>query len=277
MTTFANIHLTEEQRQQLLDLLHKRFKKMTVYALLELEKLTRHPASLSGFQPVSNNLVVTKAKLVQSKDRDSTQVIDGAFSTPINRREFMTYVASGLISLMLGYGWWKSDTNADNLSGTLENVELGVNHLGQTTLELQRVIYSLREEIADFQSMYQPTLDAIVQLNEQINKFYSQYQQLDEIGKAIADLMQLASHYGTLIPEFERYAQPINTMMEMVKENTPATISAAEEAIAKLNFWFSNQGDQGINNRLLMAIDPVFQIIENEIKTDVEAIRAKLD
>jgi len=269
--------LTEEQRQQLLDLLHKRFKKMTAHTLLELERLTRHPAGLSGFQPISNNLVITKAELVQSKDSDSNQVIDGVFSTPINRREFMTYVASGLISLMLGYGWRKSDTNADNLSGTLENVELDVNHLRQTILELQRIIYRLHEEIADFQSTYQPTLDAIARLKEQINNLYSQYQELDEIGKAIADLMQLASRYATLIPELERYAQPINTMVEMVKENTPATISAAEEAIAKLNFWFSNEGNQDINNRLLMPIDSVFQMIENEIKTDIEVIRAKLD
>jgi hypothetical protein len=275
--TLTNIHLTEEQRQQLLDLLHKRFKKMNDRALLELERLTRHPGDLTGFQAVPKQLVVTKPELVQPRNTDSNQVIDGVFSTPINRREFMAYAASGLISLILGYGWWKSNTNADNLSGTLDEVGLGINHLGQTTVELQRVIYSLREVMADFQSTYQPTLNAIAQLNQQINKLYGQYQQLDEIGKAIADLMQLASRYATLIPEVERYAQPINTMVEMVKENTPSTISAAEEAIAKLNFWFSNEGDQGINNRLLMPTDSVFQMIENEIKTDIEAIRTKLD
>jgi len=229
MTNFANMDLTEEQRQQLLDLLHKRFKKMTSCTLLELEGLTRHPASLSGFQSVSNNLVVTKENLVQSKDNDSNQVIDGVFTTPLNRREFMTYGASGLLGLMLGYGWWKSDTNANNLSGTLENVDLGVNHLGQTILELQRIIYGLRQEISDFQSTYQPTLDAIAQLSEQMSQLQSQYQQLDEIGKAIAGLMQLVSRYATLIPELDRYAQPVNTMAGMVNANIPATISAATQ------------------------------------------------
>lgn len=277
MATDVNINLTEEQRQQLLDLLCRRFKKMTSNSLLELERLTRHPVALTGFQPVSGNPGVTKTDLVQSKDSGPNDVIEGVATTPISRREFMMYGASGIIGLILGYGWWKSDTNVDNLSGTLENVEQDVNHLEQTVFDLQRMIYNLDQEIADFQNTYQPTLDSIAQLNQQVNNLYGQYQQLDEVGKVIADLLQKVSGYALLLPEIERYAQPIKTMMDLVKENTPAVLSAAGEAIAKLNFWFSNESDQGINDRLLMPTASVFQMIENEVKADMDSIKAELD
>jgi hypothetical protein len=49
MAAVAYTNLTEEQHQQLFDLLNRRFKKMTPDCLLELERLTRHPGGLTGF------------------------------------------------------------------------------------------------------------------------------------------------------------------------------------------------------------------------------------
>jgi uncharacterized protein YoxC len=246
-------------------------------SLLELERLTRHPVELTGFQSVSSNPAVPKTELVQSKGSESPEVIDGVVTTPISRREFMMYGLSGAIGLLLGIGWWKSDTNADHLAGTLESVGQDVTHMEQNILELQRMISTLGQEVESFEDTYQPTLEAIAYLNQQVNNLSSQYQQLDQVGEAIANLLQEVSLYAALIPQVERYAQPINTMVDMVKENTPAVISAATAAIARLSFWFSNEGGQGVNNRLLMPTAAVFQMIDNEIKTDMDGIQAQLD
>ena len=144
-------------------------------------------------------------------------------------------------------------------------------------LELFKDDLRPRPGIENFQGTYQPTLEAIACLSQQVNNLSSQYQQLDQVGEAIANLLQEVSLYAALIPKVERYAQPINTMVDMVKENTPAVVSAAADAIAKLSFWFSNEGDQGINNRLLMPTASVFQTIQNEVKADMDSIQADLD
>lgn len=189
----------------------------------------------------------------------------------------MTYGAAGILGALLGVGWYQSDKNAVQLSGTLENVGLGVNHLEQNILELQRMISALDQEIADFQHTYHPTLNAIVHLDQQVGILSTQYQQLDVIGQAIADLLDKGSEALALVPKAKDYAQQMNTIIGMVRENVPAIISAAAEALVQLSFWFSNEGDQGINNRLLMPTASVFRTIENEVRADMDAIQANFD
>ncbi len=279
MAVVANIDLTEEQHQQLLDLLNRRFKKMTCTSLLELERLTRHPVELTGFQSVSASAIpaVPKTEPVPPRDNEAQQVNEEGWTAPVNRREFMLYGAAGLMGAILGYGWWKSDANADQLSGTLANVGQGVSHLEQNVLELQRMISTLDQEIAGFQNYYQPTLDTVAHLRYQVDVLNNQYQQLDAIGKAIADLLDKISMYAALFPEINQYAQQVNTMVGMVKDNIPAILLAAGEALDKLNTWFSNEGNQGINNRLLKPTASVFQMIGNEIRTGLNSINAELD
>ena len=146
MTAAATINLTEEQRQQLLDLLYRRFRKMNSNGLLELERLTRHPAELTGFQPVSSNPVVPKKEAVPPKNGQSSDVVEGVVTTPVNRREFLKYGAAGLLGAFLAYGWWQSDQNADNLSGILENVGRDATTWMRTFLSFSKMISVLGQE-----------------------------------------------------------------------------------------------------------------------------------
>lgn len=276
--TIANINLTEIQRQQLLEILSRRFKKMTDHALLELERLTRHPVDLVGFEAKTSNLVPAKAVTIESNEKRSENVIDGVFSEPINRREFLAYPISALLLALsggLGYGLSKSNASVKDLSSTLEDVDFGVSNLKETIIELEQDIYNCSLVMSEYLDTYQSTLNSIAQLGEHTEMLQGLLSQLDTTGMTLAEMIQKAFDLLGLLPKTENFAGSMSTMMETVR-NIPDTISLAKNAIGNLSLWFSNEHDQGISNRLLNPTGLIFHIVENEIKPKVDVIQSRL-
>ena len=276
--SIPTVSLTEVQRQQLLEVLGRRFKKMADTALLELERLTRHPVDLANFQPKMSDVAIAKAATPVFDDKNADGVIDAAFSTPISRREFIAYSASGLLGLLLcgaDYGWSKSNDSVENLSAIVAAVGSDINSLTAIIGGLQATLDACNELTVEFLNAYPQTLYSIARFKENIEKTKSLYSQLDETGMTIAEIIQFVVNIVSFVPDTENYTQPVNAMLDVVK-NIPDTVFWAEQALTNLEPWFSDEQDQGINSRLLFPMQSVLHTIDNDIRTKLDSSRTKL-
>lgn len=274
----TSIHLTEEQHQQLLDVLSRRFKKMPDHVLLELERLTRHPMDLSGFQPKSYDVPAVRLRAVEPHSQNPDNVIGTVFSKPLTRREFMAVSASGLLSFLLlgtGVGWRKSYQTAENFSATITDANSDVTSLRETIGSIQETIRSCREVILQLQNGYPQTIYSIAQLTENIQRTQQLYSQFDETGMTVTEIIEFVVNIVSLVPDTQSYTQPVTALLEAVN-NIPEIIFWAERALVNLDFWFSEEQGQGVNNKLLSPIQLIFDTIENNVKIELDSIQGKL-
>ena len=267
----ATIQLTEEQRHQLLDILYRRFHKMTDLALLELERLTRHPVNLTGFQPKTNEVIATKASPVEVHKDNSEEVIDAVFTQPLSRREFLVYIVLGLISGGTTYGWIKRDQTADSLSATLGDVNLDINGLTEKIRVVEDIILTSNANIKEFQNSYQQTVYSLAQFKDGLNKTKNLYEQFGQVGRTITELIQFI--LNSYIPE--KFVQPVNVVLDLLT-NISDTINLADYVLANLNLWFSEEPSQGIDNKVLSPAQLVFNTLDNDIKASLINIQARI-
>lgn len=277
--TIAPVALTDTQRQQLLEILNKRFRRMTDCALLELERLTRHPVDLAGFQAKSSEIVTrAKAEVIAQHDSGLRNVVPETYSKPVTRREFITYSATSLLGLLLcgtSYGWLSSNTSAKNLSSTITEADFEADTLMETIIGIQLTANKCDEVILEYSNIYLQRINDIVQLRFSLEQIQSLYAQLDETGINVADAIQFVFDLLSLIPNAEKYAQLISTMMEVIM-NTPDTIRLAQNTIANLDSWFSNEPDRGLNTRLFAPAHQIIQEFNDNVQPKVQAIQQRL-
>jgi archaellum component FlaC len=274
----TDIHLTEDQRGQLLDILDRRFRKMSGHALLELERLTRHPVDLAGFQAQTDSLATDKAQIVETQDRISNQVINSTFSRPVNRREFLAYSASGLLGLMLlgtGYGWSKSNESVDTLMGTMADVEREVAGLADSITGLQNTTAACRQAILEFQTTYPQTTYGFAQLKTNAETVRGLYNQLEGTGMQVTEIVEFLLNLASINADIARFAQPISTMVDVVR-NTASLIALIELVLDNLSIWFSDENDRGINRRLLFPAQLIFDTLDNDTTLRLQSLQARL-
>jgi hypothetical protein len=271
--------LTEIQRQQLLDILNKRFQKMTDGALLELERLTRHPMDLAGFQAKSNDIVVRPdIKIVKHQEKIPDYVTTKVFNSPLTRREFITCSATGLLGLLLcgtGYGWLSSSTSVEELSGKIEEVNSDITGLRDVVEDMENKAEKCDQEILFYLEVYPQTLKCIGELKSSLDKIQGLYSQFDETGMTIADAIQKIFDWISWYPDAEKFAQLISTMLDIVK-STPDIIVSAEKAITDLDNWFSNDSNHSLKDRVFYPTQSLIQDIENKINPKVQSIQANV-
>jgi hypothetical protein len=252
---------------------------MTDSALLELERLTRHPVDLAGFQAKSSQIAAgAKAEVIITNDKNRRPAVVETYSKAVTRREFMTYSATGLLSLLLcgtSYGWLTSSISAKNLSSTITETDFEVDSLMETLRGMQLIANSCDEAILEYSSIYPQRLNDIVQLKSSLEQIQNLYAQLDETGINVADAIQFVFDLLSLIPNAEKYTQPISTMMEVVMK-TPETLRLAHGATSNLEHWFCNEQNQGLHNRLFAPAHQIIQELKDNIQPKVSAIRARL-
>jgi hypothetical protein len=276
--TVAEMDLTEEQRGQLIEVLDRRFRKMSNHALLELERLTRHPVDLATFQAKSNLLTIPQANPSKLEDKNFDHVIDAKFSKPMTRREFLGCLLSGSLGMLAvgttGYGWWKSNESAQNLSAAIQSTNANLSDLAASLDNLQTNVQGCNEVVSEFLNDYPLTLYSLALLRENIEKTQNLYSQLDQTGMTIAEIIEAIVNVMTLVPHTELYTKPVNSLLDAVK-NIPEVIFWVEQALATLDPWFND--NEGINSRLLLPIQIVFDSIDNDLKTRLDVIQSELD
>lgn len=252
---------------------------MTDLTLLELERLTRHPVDLTGFQPTSSNLITGKVEPRDSKEVHPVDVVDASFSKPVNRREFLAYSTSGLLALLLvgsGYGWMRSNKTAADISEGMAGIAFDVGSLSGEIAELQKAITECSNVISEFQNLFQQTSYSVSQLKDNLEITRNLYEQLDGMGITLTEIIEFIVNVISLIPNAGKYVQPINTILDVVKK-TPETITVAEKAMTDLYVWFSNQQGQGVNNRLLLPALSVFFAINKDVVPTVEGLQNRIE
>jgi hypothetical protein len=273
----AGIQLTEEQRGQVLDLLNRRFHKISDQALLELEQLTRHPADLAGFQARTSNLNVAKPHTAEPNTR-SSNVIDAKFSSPMNRREFLAYSVSGVLGMLLlgaGYGWKMSNQSSENLSATINAVDEDVAGLANSLMGLQSTITACRQAILEFQTAYPETTYGFAQLRTQADSMRGLYHQLEGTGMQVTEIVEFLLNLASFNADIARFAEPISTMMDVIKY-TPSLIALIDLVLDNLSLWFSDENDRGINRRLLFPAQLVFDTLDNDAMLRLQMLQTRL-
>lgn len=275
--TVADMNLTDDQREQLMEVLDRRFRKMSNHALLELERLTRHPVDLATFQPKSNVLAVPKLEPPKLEEKNSDNVIDAKFSTPMTRREFLGCLFSSSLGVLAvgttSYGWWKSNESVEKLSATVQSTNNRVSNLTASMHDLQTRVQACNEVISEYLDSYPLTLYSIAQLKENIEKTKNLYSQLDQTGMTATEIIEFIINILTFVPNTEIYTKPVNALLDAVK-NIPNIVFWAEQELTALTLWFNENG--GINNRLLLPIQAVFDSIDNDLKPKIEVIQGEL-
>jgi hypothetical protein len=130
--------------------------------------------------------------------------------------------------------------------------------------------------LSEYRGIYLQTIQNIAELEMSVIQIRSLCNQLDEMGMNIAEVVQQVLGGLSLIREVEKYAKPLDIMLEIAK-NTQNTTSVAENTINNLKLWFSNDQDQGLNNRLFIPIQSLIQSLDEDIKTKVDSIRHKIE
>jgi hypothetical protein len=277
----TNIQLTEIQRQELLAVLMRRFQKVTDCALLELERLTRHPAELEGFQAKNSHSITVPQRADASKLEisKSSEVPESLFHQPISRREFLSCSLIGLMSLSIcgtGSGWLYTHSTAKELKNLISDIDIDTVSLDENIRGIQAASNICNQVLSEYRGIYLQTIQNIAELEMSVIQIRSLCNQLDEMGMNIAEVVQQVLGGLSLIREVEKYAKPLDIMLEIAK-NTQNTTSVAENTINNLKLWFSNDQDQGLNNRLFIPIQSLIQSLDEDIKSKVDSIRHKIE
>ncbi len=262
--------LSPIQRENLVTQLGRRLRKLNDRTLLELERSTRHPESITTFVPRQTTTPGTQRSTPRLLDDPRKQAKETARG-PITRREMLTYCTGGALALLAastGYRWTESQkdfarllTVFDQMEAcdldrmvceTIEDFGPRIDALEHQARDTCREMGSCDATLLAYQSSLVATQQDLSRLERATDQMRNLYRSLEETGMETPTLLQEVVRLFNLVPVpgVEKFVGALDIMLEIVK-SAPEAIDAISSVMIDLEVWFSHEEGQGIDTQLL--------------------------
>ena len=267
--------LSPEQREQLQTVLERRLSKVDDAVLLEIERLTRNPETLTGFVP--------HTKEVTPSDTESE--IEIVEPQALTRRNFMQYSTSGVLGVFLliaGYGWASKGREAsdfedlhESMVSRLRTIDSQVAVLESTVKRTENEAEECETALSAYRASYLAIEQSLLQAAARTTRMRELCDSLTELSSAnnpeffktllgvwdsISGILQMTLG----MQEGKQYSEALRRMID-ISEQTPGMVSAVETALLNLDAWFSIRSSEGIDEALFDELHSFIQAVSDDI------------